>query len=58
MLGWRRKAASAGVRSAIKRVLDEDLPTAPYPPEVFDAKVAAVFDHVLKMSPAAAADTT
>jgi type I restriction enzyme, R subunit len=28
-------------------VLDEDLPEDPYPPEVFDAKVQAVFDHVL-----------
>lgn len=59
VLDWRRKAASSvGVRTAIKRVLDEVLPAAPYPPEVFDAEVAAVFDHVLKMSPAAAADTT
>ena len=48
VIDWRRKAAStAGVRSAIKDVLDADLPADPYPPELFDAKVAAVFDHVL-----------
>lgn len=50
VLDWRRKAASsAGVRLTIKEVLDADLPADPYPPEVFDAKVAAVFDHVLSM---------
>ena len=50
VLDWRRKAAStAGVRTAIKDVLDADLPAEPYPPELFDAKVAAVFDHSLSM---------
>lgn len=48
VLDWRRKAdASAGVRTTIKDVLDADLPADPYPPEMFDAKVAATFDHVL-----------
>lgn len=47
VLDWRRKAAStADVRITIGRVLDEDLPADPYPPDVFDAKVQAVFDHV------------
>ena len=27
-------------------ILDAELPADPYPPEVFDAKVQAVFDHV------------
>jgi type I restriction enzyme R subunit len=34
------------VRTTILDVLDADLPADPYPPEVFDAKVQAVFDHV------------
>jgi type I restriction enzyme R subunit len=51
VLDWRRKAAaSAGVRTVIKDVLDADLPIDPYPPELFDAKVAAIFDHVLTMA--------
>ncbi len=51
VLDWRRKAsASAGVRTAIRDTLDADLPADPYPPEVFDAKVAAVFDHVSTMA--------
>lgn len=51
VLDWRRKAsATAGVRTAIKDVLDADLPVDPYPPAVFDAKVAAVFDLVLRGS--------
>ena len=37
------------MRTTIKDVLDADLPADPYPPELFDAKVAAVFDHVLTM---------
>lgn len=50
VLDWRRKAAaSAGVKTAIKDVLDADLPVDPYPPELFDAKVAAIFDHVLSL---------
>jgi type I restriction enzyme, R subunit len=50
VLDWRRKAsATAGVKTAIKDVLDADLPADPYPPELFDAKVAAIFDHVLTM---------
>jgi type I restriction enzyme R subunit len=48
VLDWRRKAATnADVRSTIRQVLDEDLPADPYPSEVFDAKVQAVFDHLL-----------
>ncbi len=47
VLDWRRKAATtADVRASIRRVLDADLPADPYPPEVFDAKVQAVFDHI------------
>ncbi len=48
VLDWRRRAAAtADVRVTILDVLDEGLPEDPYPPEVFDAKVQAVFDHVL-----------
>jgi type I restriction enzyme R subunit len=48
VLDWRRKAdASADVLVTIKRSLDEDLPADPYPPDVFDAKVQLVYDHVL-----------
>jgi type I restriction enzyme, R subunit len=48
VLDWRRKAdASAAVLVAIKKSLDEDLPVEPYPPDVFDLKVQAVYDHVL-----------
>ena len=48
VLDWRRKAdASADVLVTIKRALDEDLPADPYPPALFDAKVKAVYDHVL-----------
>ena len=47
VLDWRRKAATtADVRATIRDVLDAELPADPYPPEVFDAKVQAVFDHV------------
>ncbi|MHB1599161.1 MAG: HsdR family type I site-specific deoxyribonuclease [Acidimicrobiales bacterium] len=47
VLDWRRKAATAAdVRSTIRRLLDDDLPADPYPPELFDTKVQAVFDHV------------
>jgi type I restriction enzyme R subunit len=50
VLDWRRKAAaSAGVKTAIKEILDSDLPVDPYPPELFDAKVAVIFDHLLTM---------
>ena len=48
VLDWRRKAATtADVRTTILDVLDADLPADPYPPEVFDAKVQAVFDHIV-----------
>lgn len=48
VLDWRRRAATtAAVRTGIRDVLDEDLPADPYPTAVFDAKVQAVFDHVL-----------
>ncbi|MFG3301445.1 HsdR family type I site-specific deoxyribonuclease [Micromonospora chersina] len=47
VLDWRRKAATtADVRTTILDVLDAELPATPYPPEVFHAKVQAVFDHV------------
>lgn len=48
VLDWRRKASTAAdVRTTIGRLLDEDLPADPYPADLFDAKVEAVFDHVL-----------
>jgi type I restriction enzyme R subunit len=48
VLDWRRKVATmASVRTEIRDVLDADLPADPYPPELFDAKVQAVFDHVV-----------
>ncbi len=48
VLDWRRKAATASeVRTTIRDVLDADLPADPYPPELFDAKVQAVFDHIV-----------
>lgn len=44
---WRRKVATAAdVLTTIRRSLDADLPVDPYPPEVFDTKVQAVYDHV------------
>ena len=47
VLDWRRKAETvAGVRVAIRDMLDNGLPAAPYPPAIFDAKVNAVFDHL------------
>ncbi len=47
VLDWRRKSAtSADVRTTIRGVLDADLPADPYPPQLFDVKVQAVFDHV------------
>jgi type I restriction enzyme R subunit len=46
VLDWRRKAETmADVRVAIRDVLDE-LPAEPYPRDVYDVKVQAVFDHV------------
>jgi type I restriction enzyme R subunit len=48
VLDWRRKAdASADVLVTIRRSLDDALPADPYPADVFDAKVQAVYDHVL-----------
>ena len=48
VLDWRRKAATtAAVRTTILDVLDADLPADPYPPDLFDLKVTAVFDHVI-----------
>ena len=48
VLDWRRKSATtADVRTAIRDVLDADLPADPYPPDMFDTKVQAVFDHVI-----------
>jgi type I restriction enzyme, R subunit len=48
VLDWRRKAAAtADVHTTILDILDADLPADPYPPEVFDAKAQAVFDHII-----------
>jgi type I restriction enzyme R subunit len=48
VLDWRRKSATtAGVRTAIRDILDADLPEDPYPPDMFDTKIQAVFDHVI-----------
>ena len=48
VLDWRRKAATtAEVRTTIRDVLDADLPADPYPRDLFDAKVQAVFDHIV-----------
>ncbi len=48
VLDWRRRAATtADVRVTIRDVLDTDLPADPYPPEIFDAKVQVVFDHIV-----------
>jgi len=48
VLDWRRRAATtAAVRMTVRDVLDADLPPDPYPPEVFDAKVDAVFNHIV-----------
>ncbi len=48
VLDWRRKVQTmAAVRTTILDVLDADLPADPYPPELFDAKVQAVFDHIV-----------
>jgi len=48
VLDWRRKAATtAAVRTTVRDVLDADLPADPYPPALFNAKVSAVFDHIV-----------
>ncbi|MGI8985007.1 MAG: HsdR family type I site-specific deoxyribonuclease [Acidimicrobiales bacterium] len=48
VLDWRRKAATmASVRTGIRDILDAELPADPYPPELFDTKVQAVFDHIV-----------
>jgi type I restriction enzyme, R subunit len=48
VLDWRRKAAAtADVHTTIRDILDADLPDDPYPPDVFDAKAQAVFDHIV-----------
>jgi type I restriction enzyme R subunit len=47
VLDWRRRAATtAEVRVTIRDVLDAELPADPYPRDVFEAKVQAVFDHI------------
>ena len=47
VIDWRRKAdAYNDVLVTIQKVLDEDLPADPYPRELFEAKVQAVFEHV------------
>lgn len=48
VLDWRRKAETmAGVRTALREVLDERLPEDPYPPEIFDQKIDAIFNHIV-----------
>jgi type I restriction enzyme R subunit len=48
VLDWRRKAETvADVRQTIKELLDADLPEDPYPPDLFDDKVAAIFNHLV-----------
>jgi type I restriction enzyme, R subunit len=48
VLDWRRKAATtAEVRTTILDVLDADLPADPYPTEMFNSKVQAIFDHIV-----------
>ncbi len=48
VLDWRRRAETmAGVRTTIRGVLDQGLPADPYPRELFDEKVNAVFNHVV-----------
>jgi type I restriction enzyme R subunit len=48
VLDWRRKAdATAAVKVGLIDVLDRTLPADPYPKEVFDEKVGAIYDHVL-----------
>lgn len=50
VLDWRRKAATtADVRTTIRDVLDEELPADPYPPDLFDEKVQAIFDHITQV---------
>jgi type I restriction enzyme R subunit len=45
---WSRKVATTNdVNSTIRRVLDADLPEAPYTKAIFDQKVQLIFDHVL-----------
>ncbi len=48
VLDWRRKAETAADVRVIHPLTcsTQDLPADPYPPDVFDAKVQAVFDHV------------
>ena len=48
VLNWRQKVqARAKVLSAIKDTLDEELPK-PYSKDIYDKKVAAVFEHVFE----------
>ncbi len=45
---WRRRAETlAGVRVAIGRVLDAELPAEPYPRAMYEGKVQSIFDHVV-----------
>lgn len=48
VLDWRRRAETmAGVRTTIRGVLDRGLPADPYPPDLFDEKVDAIFNHIV-----------
>jgi len=54
MLGWRERVQGrAQVRLAIEDTLDDGLPRA-YTPELYESKVAAVFEHVFERYPDAA----
>ena len=48
VVDWRTRAeAQAEMRLTIRRELDNGLPADPYPRDVFDQKVQAIFDHVV-----------
>jgi type I restriction enzyme R subunit len=48
VVDWRTRAeAQADMRVTIRRALDNGLPEDPYPRDVFDQKVQAIFDHVV-----------
>jgi type I restriction enzyme R subunit len=54
VVDWRTRAeAQADMRVAIRHQLDTGLPDDPYPRDVFDEKVQAIFDHVLTAYPSA-----
>ena len=55
VVDWRTRAdAQADMRVSIRRLLDKGLPEDPYPRDVFDQKVQAIFDHVIGAYPSEA----